>query len=359
MSVPCTVVGRKCGRRRSCSGGPRQGGASTTGFFRMLVVWYCVALLGDPRDFLVSPVALMSVMDVSWNAVAKTLFVVVFRGMSSVLQELRRKRHELLVGLGIGALAIPGATGRVWLLCSSWAPQVWGLLRSRVCAHLAISTSTAGLVMVLLCWEAVCRAAHRVRVKHQCRNRVMATCLWAAVWLVSLLSFESRVGTCQPAFVLCLSATLFGGVQAIPTPRQHPRPARARRVIPDWFRASKIGREATSGPRTRGEGHSGNGPDVGVGSEGGGCASSDGERGQKGGRSGGGGDYIWGSGGSDAAGGSVCELPVTPDGTRKCPRCGRQNAVGAAECIDCSGETGSHFASRVVRKPGKAIVAPN
>lgn len=223
MSVPNTGVGRKRGRRGSCSGGPRQEGASTASLFRMLVLWHCFALLGDPRDFLGFSVALMSVMNVSWNAVVKTLFVVVIRGMPCVLQGLHRKRHELLAGFGVSALAIPGATGRVCLLFSSWAPQVWGLLRSQVRAQPAISPSTAGLLMVFLCWGAMCRAAHRVRVNDQCKNRVMATCLWAAVWLGKLLPLESPAGICQPAFVLCLSATLFGGVQAIPTPRHHHR----------------------------------------------------------------------------------------------------------------------------------------
>lgn len=53
-----------------------------------------------------------------------------------------------------------------------------------------------------------------------------------------------------------------------------------------------------------------------------------------------------GLGGSDAAGGSVCELPVPLDGRRECPRCGRQNAVGAAGYCYCTGDTGPHSASR-------------
>ncbi|CAN0373415.1 unnamed protein product, partial [Ectocarpus sp. 12 AP-2014] len=90
------------------------------------------------------------------------------------------------------------------------------------------------------------------------------------------------------------------------------------------------------------------------------------ERGQEGGRSGGGGDYSWGSGGSDAAGGSVCEVPVPPDGRRECPRCGRQNAVGAAECCYCTGgrKRSGSLNSPAAGDPSKrratqALVAPS
>ncbi|CAN0427418.1 unnamed protein product, partial [Ectocarpus fasciculatus] len=226
--------------------------------------------------FIGSSLALTIAMDVSWDAI----LLVAIRGIPFVVQELHKKRHELLAGLGVVTVAIPRATSKACLLWSSYATQVCGLCWSRVCTYPAMSASTAGLLMVLLYWGPVCRAARSMRISNRCKTWLTATYFWAAVWLVSLLSPEIPAGICHPAFLFCLSSTLFGGVQAIPTPWQRPLAGRAHRVMHRRFHGSQLGRGATSVPRTRG--YSGRGTSVGVGSEGNGCGYCSGEQGQEG-----------------------------------------------------------------------------
>lgn len=101
--------------------------------------------------------------------------------------------------------------------------QLCGQLRVWVFAHPTMCASAAVFLIVFLCWGSVLRAGRRARLSDQCKRRVMEAYLLAVVLVIPLLSYKTPLERCQPAIVFYLSVTLFGVLQAMPTP---PQPAR-------------------------------------------------------------------------------------------------------------------------------------